>query len=56
MTQDQSKVLLNKINLLSEQQKTTVVLRVFEDMPFKEIAFVLQCKESTAKVHFTKPS
>ena len=52
MTQDQSKVLLNKISLLSDQQKTTVVLRVFEDMPFKEIASVLQCKESTAKVHF----
>jgi len=50
--EDRSKMLLKIIHKLSHQQKTAVMLRVFEDMAFKEIANVLECKESTAKVHF----
>ncbi|OGQ14905.1 MAG: hypothetical protein A3B70_03110 [Deltaproteobacteria bacterium RIFCSPHIGHO2_02_FULL_40_11] len=50
--QDQKKVIIDRMKNLSSQQKTTVVLRVFEDMAFKEIARILECKESTAKVHY----
>ena len=50
--QDRSRLLIKVINKLSQQQKTTVMLRVFEDMAFKEIASVLDCTESTAKVHY----
>lgn len=50
--EDRTKFLLHMINRLSDQQKTTVMLRIFEDMAFKEIAHVLECKESTAKVHY----
>ena len=50
--QDRTQVLIKIINQLSQQQKTTVMLRVFEDMAFKEIASVLDCTESTAKVHY----
>jgi RNA polymerase sigma factor (sigma-70 family) len=50
--QDRLRNLLRIVEKLSHQQKTTVMLRVFEDMAFKEIATVLECKESTAKVHF----
>jgi len=49
---EQTKMLIRTIERLSQQQKTAVMLRIFEDMAFKDIANVLECKESTAKVHF----
>ncbi|HBQ22092.1 MAG: hypothetical protein A2Z91_03660 [Deltaproteobacteria bacterium GWA2_38_16] len=47
-----TQILLEKINALSQQQKTAIILRVFDDLAFKEIAEALDCTESTAKVHY----
>ncbi len=52
MQDEHKRILMTKINLLSDQQRTTVMLRIFEDLSFKEISEILGCTESTAKVHF----
>jgi DNA-directed RNA polymerase specialized sigma24 family protein len=40
--------------MLSPQQRAAVALFYFEDRPTPEIAAILGCSESTAKVHLFK--
>lgn len=46
--------LMQAIGLLSPQQRAAVALFYFEDRPTPEIAAILGCSESTAKVHLFK--
>lgn len=40
------------VNQLPERQKTALILRVYEDMSFKEIAHIMECPYDTAKANF----
>ncbi|CAN5478363.1 RNA polymerase sigma factor RpoE [soil metagenome] len=40
------------IALLPTKQKLVLELRVFDDLPFKEVAALAECSENTAKVNF----
>lgn len=44
-----SERLSEELDLLDEKQKSTFVLRYFQDMPIKEIAKTLNCSEGTVK-------
>lgn len=39
------------IQLLSESQRVAVVLHYYRDLPISEVAHIMGCRESTAKVH-----
>ncbi len=43
--------LINALNKLSEHQQTTIILRYFHDKSVREIADVLDCSESTVRIH-----
>jgi RNA polymerase sigma factor (sigma-70 family) len=45
---------MQAIGMLSPQQRAAVALFYFEDRPTPEIAAILGCSESTAKVHLFK--
>ena len=40
------------IEQLPPKQKLVLELRVFDDLPFKEVAELADCSENTAKVNF----
>ena len=42
----------DEIDLLPARQKTALILRVFEDMSFKEIARIMNCPYDTAKANY----
>lgn len=46
------KLLQKEIDLLPFKQKTALVLRVYEDLSFAEIAEVMQCPYDTAKANY----
>ncbi len=43
--------LINALNKLSDHQQTAIILRYFHDKPVREIADVLDCSESTVRIH-----
>lgn len=45
-------VIAKVIEKLPEKQKTALTLRIFENLPFKEIAEIMQCPYDTAKANF----
>ncbi len=46
--------LINALNKLSEHQQTTIILRYFHDKSVREIADVLDCSESTVRIHLNR--
>lgn len=44
--------LLAALDSLPPKQRLVVELRVFEDLPFKEVAEIAECSENAAKVNF----
>lgn len=45
--------MINKyIDVLPEKQRTALVLRIFEDLSFKEIAEIMDCPYDTAKANY----
>ncbi len=46
------RMLQKEVDLLPFKQKTALVLRVYEDMSFAEIAEVMQCPYDTAKANY----
>jgi RNA polymerase sigma-70 factor (ECF subfamily) len=40
------------LHTLGEKQKNAVILRIFHDMSYEEIARIIDCTPATAKVHF----
>jgi RNA polymerase sigma-70 factor, ECF subfamily len=40
------------LDALGEKQKMTVILRIFQELPYDEIGRIIGCTEQTAKVHF----
>jgi len=49
---ERDKLVSQAIRLLPEKQRQVVLLRVANELPYKEIAQILDCSESAAKVHF----
>ncbi|MBX9766828.1 MAG: sigma-70 family RNA polymerase sigma factor [Bdellovibrionales bacterium] len=49
---DISKFLQDQIDELPARQKTAVVLRIYEDLSFQEIAEMMECPYDTAKANF----
>ncbi len=47
-----SALLQTEVDQLPYKQKTALVLRVYEDMSFKEIADIMQCPYDTAKANY----
>jgi RNA polymerase sigma-70 factor (ECF subfamily) len=47
-----SQQLMDVVNTLPERQRTAVLLRVYEDMSFAEIAEIMLCPYDTAKANF----
>lgn len=47
-----SKLIHKAVEELPFRQKTALVLRIFEDMSFKEIAEIMQCPYDTAKANY----
>jgi RNA polymerase sigma-70 factor (ECF subfamily) len=45
-------VLQEKIDSLPVRQRTALVLRIYEDLSFKEIAEIMECPYDTAKANF----
>lgn len=43
--------LINALNKLSDHQQTAIILRYFHDKAVREIADVLDCSESTVRIH-----
>jgi RNA polymerase sigma-70 factor (ECF subfamily) len=43
--------LINALNKLSDHQQTAIILRYFHDKSVREIADVLDCSESTVRIH-----
>jgi RNA polymerase sigma-70 factor (ECF subfamily) len=40
------------VDILPEKQRTALVLRIFEDLSFKEIARIMDCPYDTAKANY----
>ena len=40
------------LDTLGEKQKMTVILRIFQELPYEEIGHIVGCSAQTAKVHF----
>lgn len=49
---DLKEMIQNHIDCLPEKQRTALVLRVFEDLSFKEIAKIMDCPYDTAKANY----
>ncbi|MBC7372204.1 MAG: RNA polymerase sigma factor [Bdellovibrionaceae bacterium] len=47
-----SNMLQIEVDKLPDRQRTALVLRVYEDMSFKEIAEIMQCPYDTAKANY----
>lgn len=47
-----NRVLMNMIASLPEKQRLTLILRIYQEMSFKEIASVAGCSEGSAKVNY----
>lgn len=47
-----SEILQNEVDQLPFKQKTALVLRVYEDLSFAEIAEIMQCPYDTAKANY----
>jgi len=47
-----SGMLQEEVDKLPDRQRTALVLRVYEDMSFKEIAEIMQCPYDTAKANY----
>ena len=47
-----SDMLQIEVDKLPDRQRTALVLRVYEDMSFKEIAEIMQCPYDTAKANY----
>ncbi len=45
-------VLNEAIDNLPEKQKTALILRIYEDLSFKEVAEIMQCPYDTAKANY----
>jgi RNA polymerase sigma-70 factor (ECF subfamily) len=43
--------LVNALDKLSDHQQTVIILRYFHDLPVREISEVLDCAESTVRIH-----
>lgn len=53
MEQADLKVLIQKyVDILPDKQKTALILRVYEDLSFKEIAKIMKCPYDTAKANY----
>lgn len=50
--QERHKWLEQEIQSLPPAQKSVLVLRTYQDMPFKEIARILECTTNAAKVNY----
>jgi RNA polymerase sigma-70 factor (ECF subfamily) len=50
--QDLKTQMQKEIDKLPERQKTAVVLRIYEDLSFAEIAQIMECPYDTAKANF----
>ena len=51
MTVERDALLLRAINHLPPQQRAVVVLRVWDEMPYAEIAGIVGCTEGTVRSH-----
>lgn len=47
-----AEVIQKEVDLLPFKQRTALVLRIYEDMSFKEIADVMECPYDTAKANY----
>ena len=45
-------ILAEQIEKLPEKQKLALTLRIFDELPFKEIAEIMECPYDTAKANF----
>jgi RNA polymerase sigma-70 factor (ECF subfamily) len=50
--EDIRKALVEEVDRLPERQKTALMLRVYEDLSFKEIAQIMDCPYDTAKANY----
>jgi RNA polymerase sigma factor (sigma-70 family) len=48
------RVIRAAINRLSRQQAVAVMLRVFEELPYDQMAAAMGCGEATARKHFER--
>ena len=51
LEEDQQR-LYEALDSLPPKQRLTVELRIFQNLPFKEVAAIMECSENTAKVNF----
>jgi RNA polymerase sigma-70 factor (ECF subfamily) len=49
---ERQKWLEREIQALPPTQKSVLILRIYQDMPFKEIARILECTTNAAKVNY----
>lgn len=52
MTNQETTLMLKMVDRLKPKQKATLLLRVFQDLSFREVALAMSCSENTAKVNF----
>jgi RNA polymerase sigma factor (sigma-70 family) len=52
--EERRQAILAAIGRLSRQQAVAVMLRVFEELPFDQIAAAMGCREATARKHFAR--
>ena len=50
--QELQTVLAQEIDKLPKKQKMVLILRIFDELPFKEIANIMECPYDTAKANF----
>ena len=49
---DTKKILRTEIDKLPNKQKKALILRIYEDLSFKEIAHIMECPYDTAKANY----
>jgi len=49
---DVNSLLMDEVNELPPKQKQALLLRIFDDMSFKEVAAVMECPYDTAKANY----
>lgn len=49
---EENKNILEKINKLKGKQRSILLLRLYEDLSFSEIADIVKCTENSAKVNY----
>ena len=52
MAKEEKKLMLKMVDRLKPKQKATLLLRVFQDLSFREVAQAMNCSQNTAKVNF----